>query len=196
MRLIDQLDPVRCSVAMPLPFGPLDLAIHADDLRRFARRRVRDEALAEDAVQDTLLSALVSLPGFEGKSSLKTWLLGILAHKINDAFRREVRYVRMAGQDGEEGFGEGGETAEGTAVAEALADSDPLREVCRRRFSASLQAAMAQLPSSLREVFQLQAIEGLETDQVCSQLGISRGNCWVRLHRARKILADQLEDHL
>jgi RNA polymerase sigma-70 factor (ECF subfamily) len=72
-------------------FSPADLARYADDLRRFARRRVRDDALAEDAVQDALVAALVSLPSFHGASSLKTWLFGILTHKIQDAFRRETR---------------------------------------------------------------------------------------------------------
>jgi RNA polymerase sigma-70 factor (ECF subfamily) len=176
-------------------FKAVDVASYGDDLRRFARRRVRDQALAEDAVQDAMESALVSLSSFQGKSSLKTWLLGILAHKIQDAFRREVRYVRLAGPDGEDAAARQEDGLEGAFDAR-LAENDPMREVSRRRFSASVQLAIERLPPSLRHVFQLQAIEGLETEEVCRLLGISQGNCWVRLHRARKILSAELGDHL
>ena len=62
-------------------FGP-DLAAHRGVLLRFARRRVRDEALAEDAVQDALLAAVGSAHRFQGQSTLRTWLIGILNHKI------------------------------------------------------------------------------------------------------------------
>lgn len=195
MQMVEQHETVSAAPAMPPLFRAIDLAAYGDDLRRFARGRVRDAALAEDAVQDAMVSALVSLPSFQGKSSLKTWLLGILAHKIQDAFRREVRYVRLEGPDGEDLAGSSDEGVAEASEVTCLA-SDPLREVARRRFSASLQVAMDRLPASLREVFQLQAIEGLETDEVCRQLGITQGNCWVRLHRARKILSAQLVDHL
>jgi DNA-directed RNA polymerase specialized sigma24 family protein len=99
MQVIEQQGAERAGAAAPPVFRAIDLASYGDDLRRFARRRVRDHALAEDAVQDAMESALVSLPSFQGKSSLKTWLMGILAHKIQDAFRREVRYVRLIDDD-------------------------------------------------------------------------------------------------
>jgi RNA polymerase sigma-70 factor, ECF subfamily len=195
MQAIEQQEAARCGAGLPPGFRPIDLAAYGDDLRRFARRRVRDQALAEDAVQDAMESALVSLAGFQGKSSLKTWLMGILAHKIQDAFRREFRYVRLPNQDRDEAPAEvTGEVDD--PLGARLADSDPVREVSRRRFSASVESAMERLPASLREVFRLQAIEGLETDEVCRQLGISQNNCWVRLHRARKILSAELSDHL
>ena len=63
---------------------------------RFARRRIRDEDLAEDAVQDALLAALSNPSSFQGQSALRTWLIGILNHKIQDTFRREGRYVQVA----------------------------------------------------------------------------------------------------
>ena len=195
MQVIEQQGAERAGAAAPPVFRAIDLASYGDDLRRFARRRVRDHALAEDAVQDAMESALVSLPSFQGKSSLKTWLMGILAHKIQDAFRREVRYVRLIDDDA----GDVPAAAEGGldgALDATAADNDPMREVSRRRFSASVQQAMERLPASLREVFQLQAIDGLGTDEVCRRLGISQGNCWVRLHRARKILSAELGDHL
>ena len=74
-------------------------------------------------------------------------------------------------------------------------EDDTVREVSRRRFGESVGRAVAQLPASLRDVFLMQAIDGLATEEVCRRLGISEGNCWVRLHRARKILASSLAGH-
>ena len=196
MRTFERHEPVLAGGAVPT--SPRDgwrageLAAYADDMRRFARRRVRDEALAEDAVQDALVAALRALPSFQGDSSLKTWLLGILAHKIKDAFRSESRYVPLPDEYDPHAAGP-------RAVADwpgaAQPEDDTVREVSRRRFGESVGRAVAQLPASLRDVFLMQAIDGLATEEVCRRLGISEGNCWVRLHRARKILASSLAGH-
>lgn len=178
-------------------FNAADLGQYCEDLRRFARRRVRDEALAEDAVQDAMVAALVSLPSFQGNSSLKTWLLGILAHKIQDAFRRETRYVRLPASVGGESDhpAAGGDDCVDAAGVAMISERDPVREVSQSRFRASVAEAVERLPSSLRQVFQMQAIDGLSTEDVCHRLGISPANCWVRLHRARKQLSQQLAGH-
>ena len=68
-----------------------EIARHSGYLLRYARSRVRDEHLAEEAVQETLLAALESLESFNGRASLRTWLTGILLHKIHDGFRRGAR---------------------------------------------------------------------------------------------------------
>ena len=81
----------------------IDLATHRGAMLRFARRKIRDEELAEDAVQDALLAALSSRESFQGKSALRTWLIGILNHKIQDVFRRESRYVRQTAPEGSDG---------------------------------------------------------------------------------------------
>ncbi|MEO6269124.1 MAG: sigma-70 family RNA polymerase sigma factor [Lautropia sp.] len=174
-------------------FSADDLGQYSEDLRRFARRRVRDSALADDAVQDALVAAMVSLPSFQGASSLKTWLLGILAHKIQDAFRRETRYVRFAPAQSEEGPGNGDDPV--ASAGALISDRDPVQEVSRSRFGACVVEAVERLPASLRQVFVMQAIEGLSTEEVCLRLGISEANCWVRLHRARKRLSVQLAAH-
>ena len=190
MRIFEQPEPALTGGAMANLLGASELAGYSDDLRRFARQRVRDRALAEDVVQDALLAALDALPTFQGNSSLRTWLLGILSHKIKDAFRSEARYVPLA----EEGESRAPDQVAWLDAAPAAAD-DTEREVSRRRFGAALGEAVARLPRSLREVFQLQAIDGMDTRDVCRRLGISEGNCWVRLHRARKILSTKLAGH-
>jgi RNA polymerase sigma-70 factor (ECF subfamily) len=190
MRTFEQLEATLAGGAMTMVPRAGELSRYAEDMRRFARRRVRDGALAEDVVQDALLAALDALPTFQGNSSLKTWLLGILSHKIKDAFRTEARYVPYA-----EDCGRGLPDPDAAWPSAAPGADETLREVSRRRFGAALGEAVARLPRSLREVFQLQAIDGLDTRDVCSRLGISEGNCWVRLHRARKILSVELAGH-
>ena len=175
----------------------LDLAIHRGAMLRFARRRIRDAELAEDAVQDALLAALSSRESFEGKSALRTWLIGILNHKIQDVFRRESRYVRQGASEGEEGDESGEDRLLETQPAMGAGDThDPLREVAQRRMQAQLAREVDALPPTLKEVFVLQVIEGVSTEEVCQRLGITEANCWVRLHRARKRLAERMRAHL
>jgi RNA polymerase sigma-70 factor (ECF subfamily) len=177
--------------------GQIDFSAHRSAMLRFARRKIRDEDLAEDAVQDALVAALSSKESFQGRSALRTWLIGILNHKIQDVFRRESRYVRRPGADrfGDEGAMDDS-PAEVLAAVAASDQRDPVNEVGQRRMRAELAREIDALPDTLREVFVLQVIEGLPTAEVCRRLGITEANCWVRLHRARKRLSERMRDHL
>jgi RNA polymerase sigma-70 factor, ECF subfamily len=172
----------------------VELVEHRNAMLRFARRRIRDEALAEDAVQDALVAALASRASFRGKSALRTWLIGILNHKIQDAFRRETRYVKLDIADAEDGSGNDERVAAMAACGSV--GEDPLAQVTFRRVQAALLDEVEKLPAGLRSVFLMQAVEGVETSEVCRQLNITPENCWVRLHRARKRLTERLSDHL
>lgn len=167
---------------------------------RFARRKIRDSDLAEDAVQDALVAALASRDSFKGQSALRTWLIGILNHKIQDAFRRELRYVRPESAELAVPDGAGGDSAlerlSQPEAAEDIAETDPLTEVARRRMRERLVHEIEALPPTLKDVFTLQALEGVDTEEVCRRLHISEANCWVRLHRARKRLSQRMADHL
>jgi len=175
----------------------VDLSAHRSAMLRFARRKIRDEELAEDAVQDALVAALSSRESFQGRSALRTWLIGILNHKIQDVFRRESRYVRQTPSELSGDDGSAGEPmAETLAAIASTEQTDPANEVGRRRMHAELVREVEALPESLRQVFVLQVVEGLPTAEVCRRLGISEANCWVRLHRARKRLAERMRDHL
>jgi RNA polymerase sigma-70 factor (ECF subfamily) len=173
-----------------------DLAVHRGAMLRFARRKIRDEALAEDTVQDALLAALSARHSFQGQSAVRTWLIGILNHKIQDAFRRETRYVKLdaPGDDGPEAE----DRLERAASAQPVTadDDDPMHEVARRRMHEALVDEVEQLPEGLKRVFMMQAIEGVATAEVCETLDITEANVWVRLHRARKRLAERLSHHL
>lgn len=170
--------------------SPAELVAHRGAMLRFARRRIRDEELAEDAVQDALVAALSNLGSFQGQSALRTWLIGILNHKIQDTFRREGRYVQVD----DAGRGEGGD--DGLDRLAQPAFDDPALGVARARLREALLGEIEALPPTLREVFVMQVLEGRETAQVCQRLGITEANCWVRLHRARKRLSERMRDHL
>jgi RNA polymerase sigma-70 factor (ECF subfamily) len=174
---------------------PADLTTHRAAMLRFARRKIRDVDLAEDAVQDALVAALSSRDSFKGESALRTWLIGILNHKIQDAFRREYRYVHPEG-DSESDDDTAFERLSLTETAEDIAQSDPFTEVARRRMRARLVDEIEALPPTLKDVFRMQALEGVQTDEVCRRLNITEANCWVRLHRARKRLSQRMAEHL
>ncbi len=174
---------------------PIDLAAHRLAMLRFARRKIRDDDLAEDAVQDALVAALASRSSFQGRSALRTWLIGILNHKIQDVFRRESRYVRVASAP-DEGLSAEQAPVLAAAALESSAQDDPVHLVQQRRMHEQLVREVEALPRTLRDVFVMQVIEGRSTSEVCAALGITEANCWVRLHRARKRLSERLSDHL
>ncbi|MCO5107481.1 MAG: sigma-70 family RNA polymerase sigma factor [Burkholderiaceae bacterium] len=182
--------------AIPSP-SPADLAAHRSAMLRFARRRIRDEDLAEDAVQDALVAALSNRASFQGQSALRTWLIGILNHKIQDTFRREGRYVPVAdGARDDEAPDDGLDRLAFGQLGQFGDGDDPAQRVASARLLDALLVEIDALPDTLREVFVLQVLEGRETADVCRQLGITEANCWVRLHRARKRLAERMREHL
>jgi RNA polymerase sigma-70 factor, ECF subfamily len=148
-----------------------EVAHHAGYLLRYARSRVRDEHLAEEAVQETLLAALESLDSFHGRASLRTWLTGILLHKIHDGFRRGARDAEMP--------------AEPDEPVEWLTPDHSLHV---KRLCGAFVEAVGQLPKRQAQAFLMGEISGVETDRICRTLGVSRGNLWVLLHRARETL--------
>ena len=157
------------------------LGEHIDYLRRFARSRMRDEDLAEEAVQETLLAALESSERFGGRAKLRTWLTGILLHKIHDEFRRGARegLHRHAHDEGADG------SAPPPEESVASPDGGPDHALHCRQLRAAIDRALAQLPPRQKEAFLLKEVAGLETAQLQGLLGVNTGNVWVLLHRAR-----------
>jgi RNA polymerase sigma-70 factor, ECF subfamily len=167
------------------------LAEHLDYLRRFARSRARDEELAEEAVQETLLAALESGQRFAGRARLRTWLTGILIHKIHDEFRRGAREAtvreRIPDVDSMDSLQA---RADDRVASMAL---EPERALHCKQMGAAIARAMERLPSRQKEVFLLKEVSGLETEQIVRVLGLTTGNAWVLLHRAKAHLQAALE---
>lgn len=170
------------------------LAEHGDYLYRFALARLRDPHLAEDAVQETLLAALQG-GEFSGKSAPRTWLTGILKHKIIDQFRRQRREVALAEPDqlGEEEPGMDEMFAQGHWAEPPHAWGDPGSLLQQDQFMGILQQCMDRLPPAQARLFLLREVEELDNEEICKELDITPTNAWVMLYRARMGLRKCLE---
>ena len=165
-------------------------------LMRVARLQLRDTALAEDVVQDTLTAALTAKDGFTGKSSVKTWLTGILKHKIVDAIRRKQREpVAVSTLDDEaelEDF-EGLFKQSGAWHAPPADWGDPEQSLSRQQFFDVMQFCLDKLPPNTARVFMMREVMELTSEEICKELTITANNLWVILYRARMSLRECLQ---
>ena len=172
------------------------------DLVRFARLQLRDAATAEDAVQECLLAALGNRTHFANRSSLKTWVFGILRHKIVDLIRARTREPNLSALLDDTADDESAERltaasfdANGHWRNEARPGrwADPEDAFEQQQFWAVFEACLDRLPEKTARIFAMRELLGLETDEICQEAGISTANCWVILHRARHALRACLE---
>jgi RNA polymerase sigma-70 factor, ECF subfamily len=186
------------SGSLPGGWDPRELEQYRRYLLRYALLQLRDTSAAEDAVQETLLAAVQSGGQFAGRSSLKTWLTGILKHKIIDHVRRLNREQPMGHP--------GGETAEGDTefIEQKFAEDGHWRNFPghwqtpdssfeSRQFWATLERCMDAMSPRTARVFMMREVMDVPTEEICKELGISTTNCWVMLHRARLSLRECLE---
>jgi RNA polymerase sigma-70 factor (ECF subfamily) len=183
---------------MPAADIAAQLDAHRGYLLRVARLQLRDDALAEDVVQETLLAAL-SGSTFSGKSSLKTWLTGILKHKIIDAIRRKQREPLLASTFDDEcdiedldGLFKAPFGAWDSPPAEW---GDPEQALNRSQFFDIMDFCLEKLPPNTARVFMMREVMGLESDEICKELAITANNLWVILYRARMSLRECLEQN-
>jgi len=163
---------------MPVAVSEFDR--HRSYLTAYALRRVGDTGLAEDLVQDTFVAALGAANGFRGDASLRTWLTGILKHRIADSYRAPER----AEQSLEEGEAD---------VAEIAApDADPATDFERTRLREALQRQLARLPARAARAFELAELEGRDAAEVSRLLGVTTHNVWDMVRRARKALRESM----
>jgi len=155
-----------------------ELAALEPVLYRFALRATRDPELSRDLTQEALLAALAQRREFAGRSSLRTWVVGILSHKVLDHFRR--RAVR----------GDGGDDPE---LLVAPSEHDVERVVAARQELAAVDRALAALPELERLALLLADVEGVDRQQCCNALGVSATHLRVLLHRGRNRLRRMLE---
>lgn len=171
----------------PARVRPADLEPYRSTLTKYARRLLRNEADVEDVVQDTLAAALSSPQGFEGRSSAKTWLHGILKHKIIDTYRRQAREPLCEAPPEHELQDEENAqfTPDGHWRHPPAPWGDPEAALGRREFFDMLDDCLACLPTNCARAFRMREMMGLEVGEICNVLGISADNCYVMLHRAR-----------
>jgi RNA polymerase sigma-70 factor, ECF subfamily len=163
-------------------------------LLRFASLQLRDAAAAEDAVQEALVAALAGEASFAGRANLRTWLTGILKHKIVDTIRRQSREPALAPESDEEGA-EIDElfTARGHWDERPAAWGDPDGALEQAQFFRALEMCLARLPERTARVFMMREHMGLETAEICKEMGVTPTHCWVLLYRARMTLRECLQ---
>lgn len=163
-------------------------SLHDDVVRpllRYARSRVRNPALAEDAVSATLLAALESGMRFEAPAAGLAWLRGVLRHKLADELRRQQRET----PSDDEALGErDAPWCEGVSPA----DGNPERASAQRELVQRMLERCERLPERQRAALVLKELCERDADEVCRVLDIKPGHLWVLLHRARQHLRAQL----
>ena len=180
---------------------------HGAGMLRLARVFVRDRATAEDVVQEACLGVLHGLERFEGRSSLRTWLLRIVANLAKTRAVREARSVpfsALQGADADEDgpsvapdrfYGPGERWAGHWSVAPEEW-SRPEHELLGAETRARIAAAIESLPEAQRRVITLRDAEGWSAEEVCNVLELSETNQRVLLHRARTKVRQALNDYL
>jgi RNA polymerase sigma-70 factor, ECF subfamily len=164
-------------------------------LVRFAVLQLRNETAAEDVVQDTLIAVLEKPDRFAGQSSLRTYVTGILKHKIVDVLRASKREVRIdAGEDQSDAdvidalFKPDGHTVD---MPRQWGDPDATLE--QKDFFRVLEICLEKLPARTARIFMMREWLELDTDEICKELSISTSNAWVMLYRARVQLRECLD---
>jgi len=168
---------------------------HGDYLFRYALSRLHDQDLAADMVQETLLAAWRGHERFKGDSALRTWLVGIMKHKIIDYIRKDIRH-RKTSENLENDptsvhFAENGEWQRSPSTwsenPEALCDDSQFRDV--------LKQCLQHLPDKQQRVFEMRELAGAESDEICNTCDITPTHLHVLMHRARLGLQACLQEH-
>jgi RNA polymerase sigma-70 factor (ECF subfamily) len=146
-------------------------------LYRFALRAVRDPELARDLTQDALTAAVAQEAEFAGRSSLRTWVIGILSHKVIDHFRRRLTRESVEDED----------------LIGAPSAADVERVVAARQELSAVERALAELPEQERMALLLCDVEGMHREDSCNVLGVTATHLRVLLHRGRNRLRRMLE---
>lgn len=167
-------------------------------LLKFARLQMRNETWAEDVVSETLVAALSQPQQFQQQSQLKTWLIGILKHKVLDAFRHESHKGTLSTHLDDEtadpldfiAFQDDGHFAQMPAEW-----GNPETSTLQRQFFEILEACTEKLPPLQGRLFLMREWLELSSEEICKELQLTPTNLYVQLHRARLRLRECLEMH-
>lgn len=168
---------------------------YGDILFRYAMARVRNEAAAEDLVQETLLAAITAAESYKGGSKEQTWLVGILRHKVLDYLRKSTRERQLLSDWSDVSTEQDGDFDSEGSWAVPIDDwRTPQKSVEQAEFWRILRGCVDMLPDTLRTVFSLRELDGVGTEELMSMLRISsKNNLWVMLSRARKRVRECLQ---
>ena len=170
---------------------------YADALFGAALVQVKDEAVADDLVQETFMAGLTARHTFRGQAQERTWLMAILRNKVNDYFRAQTRRPTVSLDDA---FYDGyfDRDDEGNfdhwLPGKSPADwGDTTEPDDSEALSAVLYACLAQLPPRYAQVITLKFLDTINPADICKELGISASNYWTLVHRVKILLRECLE---
>jgi RNA polymerase sigma-70 factor, ECF subfamily len=167
---------------------------HGDMLYRYAYVRLKDHAVAQDLVQETFLAAMKAQKRFEGRSSERSWLMGILRHKLIDYLRKAAREVKIDDIQ-PEGF-EDSLLFKESGIPHWRPPKwqfNPRKVFEQKEFWDIFSTCLAGLDEKQNLAFTLKELEGLSTEEICQELGVNPTYLWVILYRARNQLKTCLE---
>ena len=168
---------------------------HSDCLYGYALARVRKPEVAQDLVQETFLAAVRGYEKFASQSSVRSWLCGILKHKLCDYYRkagRETSFTDLEFLEDEcsERFVPEGYWVHMNGPKEWKPEADEVMH--RDEFWQTMRECLGKLPERVATVFMMREMDEIESKEVCAILSISDSNLWVMLHRARMALRECL----
>lgn len=168
---------------------------HGDYLYSYALARLRNSAAAEDVVQETLLAALKAQKNFRGDSAVKTWLVGIMKHKIIDQYRKSGREVQSESLEQTLSSSDDADFDQrGHWNAPVNSWSDPDTALQQDQFFKIYQQCIDALPEKQARLFVLNESSDLTSEELCKVMNISTtNNLWVILSRTRKRLRDCID---
>lgn len=180
---------------------------HHSALIRMAMGYVTDREVAEEVVQDTWMAVIEGLGRFEGRSSLRTWIFGIMIHKAKDRGVREKRHTTFSSFESVDDesdetvdpsrFHQSGEWAGHWAFPpQPWDDQTPEKLLASQQAVNAMNKAIEALPRTLKDVLILRDVEGVDAKETCEILKISETNLYVRLHRARERVRQAVEAYL
>jgi RNA polymerase sigma-70 factor, ECF subfamily len=159
-------------------------------LYRIARGILRNDSEAEDVVQEAYVKAFTNLGGFRGDSSLATWLARITMNEALGRLRRERPTVDL------ETFGAQRTEAQIIKFPQTVTSDDPERTMAQREILQLVEKATDNLPEIFRIVFMTRVIEGMSTEDTANLLGLQLDTVKTRLHRARRLVRDELDKQI
>ena len=167
---------------------------YSDYLYNYTIVRVNDHIVAQDLISETFLAGLKSLQNFKGEASERTWLISILKRKIIDHYRKinsnkGKAEVRMSYTE---------EGSEGDWLEERV--SDPYDRTAEdtmenEELGMAIYGCLDTLNEKQSVIFKMKTIDGIDTETICNEFDITPSNLWVIIHRARKAMAECLEEN-
>lgn len=174
--------------------------LHGDELYSWACYKTKDEALSQDLVQDTFLSAFQAYDSFQGNSQPKTWLFSILNNKIVDYYRRSARSAVRLESDEEK---RAAEISEATFDGDGMWKDRTIHSVWNddtnllddSDFQGVMTQCMDDLPLTWRLMLSAKYLLEKDSKEICQELDITPSNYWQVLHRAKLMMRKCIELH-